>query len=148
MKFPNILLLTVLLFSVHTLSAQNANILGSWQLIQQSSCVEEVANNQQGYTSTDDLRAEMRARTSASPQVVSFKANSTGEESTRILNSSRVANPKKFHYKFNGGLLLILDKKSQTISDSYTVDKCTRDSLILSSSSRPCEVRIFARIGE
>jgi len=57
-----------------------------------------------------------------------------------------LANQKKFLYKFNGEMLLVLDKKSQTISDSYLVDKLTADSLILSNASRPCETKILLRI--
>lgn len=141
MKLARILLLTASVLSVHHLAAQTRDIVGSWQLIRQSTCLEEMAGS-------DDLRDDMRAHSSATPKLVTFKANSKGQESTRILNYSRVANPKKFYYKFNGNLLLILDKKSQTISDSYVVDKITPDSLILSSSSRPCEVRVFSKISE
>lgn len=146
MKLPKILLLTGFVLSVYSLAAQSPNIVGTWQLIRQSSCLEEATTAQQ--ESVESLRNEMQSRSSASPQVVSFKSNSSGEESTRILNSTRVANAKKFLYKFSGEMLLILDKKSQTISASYVVDKFTSDSLILSNSSRPCEVRIFAKINE
>lgn len=146
MKIPKILLLTGFALSTHVLLAQSPEIVGTWQLIKHSNCLEEATTGQE---SVDGLRAEMHSRSSAaSPQVVSFKSNSSGEESTRILNSTRTANAKKFLYKFSGDMLLILDKKSQTISASYLVDKFTADSLILSNSSRPCEVRIFAKINE
>lgn len=108
--------------------------------------MEETAD--EGGDSGEKLREEMHSQTSPSPQIVSFKANSSGEESTRILNSGKTANAKKFYYKFNGEMLLILDKKSQTISDNYIVDKFTRDSLIISNSSRPCEIRIFVKINQ
>ena len=124
-------------------SGQSVSIVGDWQLVKASSCLEETASRE-----ADDqiLREEMHSRTSPTPQVVSFKENATGEESSRILNSSKTANLKKFFYKFNGEMLLILDKRSQTISDSYMVDKFTSDSLIVSSASRPCETRIFVKI--
>ena len=60
----------------------------------------------------------------------------------------KVANQKKFYYKFNGEMLLILDKKTQTISDSYMVDKFSADSLVISDASRPCETMIFVKINE
>lgn len=125
------------------LSAQDANIIGTWQLVKQTSCLEEVASG------AEETEAGLRKDTTegvAAGALVTFKSNATGEEPTRILNSSRAANSKKFYYKFNGEMLLILDKKSQTISDSYLVDKFTADSLIISNSSRPCEVRIFVKI--
>lgn len=143
MKLSRTFFLTgfIILFAL-SLSAQS--LVGNWQLVKQGSCLEEAANGQDD--SLTSLRADMQSRSSSTPQVVSFKANFSGEESTRILNSGRVANPKKFFYKFNGEALLILDKKSQTISDSYMVDKFSADSLILSNSSRPCETMIFVKI--
>jgi hypothetical protein len=63
-----------------------------------------------------------------------------------MLSKGKTANAKKFLYKFNGEMLLILDKKSQTISDSYLVDKFTPDSLVVSNASRPCETLIFLKI--
>lgn len=119
-------------------------IFGSWQLVKESSCLEETASAQDD--GLQGLREEMHSQSAEAPQVISFRDNSTAEESTRILNSRRSANQKKFLYKFNGEMLLILDKKSQTISDSYLVDKLTADSLILSNASRPCETKILLRI--
>jgi len=126
---------------------QARSILGNWQLVKQGNCMEETASGDQD-ENLENLREEMQTRTPATPQVVNFKKNSSGEESSRILNTRKSANQKKFFYKFNGNMLLILDKKSQTISDSYIVDKFTADSLIVSNSSRPCETRIFIKISE
>jgi hypothetical protein len=125
------------------LSAQTSNIIGRWQLIKKSNCMEGTFAQSD---SVQDLVDDMHSRTSATAQIISFRENSTAEESTRILNSNRSANQKKFFYKFNGDMLLILDKKTQTISDNYMVDKFTADSLILSNSARPCEIKIFSKI--
>ena len=144
MKLPKILFPVALLFSFCSSSAQN--IVGSWQLVKQGSCLEEQANV--NAEALKELRKEMHAQASAGQQVVSFKSNASGEESTRILNSGKSANQKKFLYKFNGEMLLILDKKSQTISDSYMVDKFTTDSLIISNATKPCETMIFVKITE
>lgn len=124
--------------------AQTGDIYGTWQLIRQSSCMEESANEDDD--GPEELRSEMHGRSQATGQIVTFRDNSSGEESTRILNSKKTANNKKFFYKFNGEMLLILDKKTQTISDSYMVDKFTADSLIISNASRPCETKIFVKI--
>lgn len=128
-----------------SVSAQR--IVGNWQLVKQGNCLEESAATDEE-PGLENLRKDMHSRTGVTPQVVNFKKNSSGTETSRILNRSRPANAKKFYYKFNGNLLLILDKKSQTISDSYIVDKFTADSLIVSNRARPCETRIFVKISE
>jgi hypothetical protein len=125
---------------------QTTSIIGSWQLVRESNCLEESADLKTD--SLADLRDDMKSRAGATGQVIRFKENFTGEESTRILTKIRAANVKKFYYKFNGEMLLILDKKTQTISDSYLVDKFTPDSLILSNASRPCETKMFVKISE
>lgn len=138
MKLFKILLASVCLFWLgFTASAQTGNIIGDWRLVKQSTCIEQSANG--------DAHQEIE-NTAGSGQVVTFKDNASGEESSPVLNSARTSNSKKFYYKFNGDMLLILDKKSQTISDSYMVDKFTADSLIISNASRPCETRIFVKI--
>src|SRR5690606_11891858 len=106
MKLRKILLLASFAFLAYDVSAQTGSILGTWQLIRQSTCLDEVENSDSEEVAA--LRADMQSRTSASAQTVSFKANATGEESTRILNSKRTANQKKFYYKLNGDMLLIL----------------------------------------
>lgn len=145
MKLRKVLFLTALIISFYPSRAQ-VGIVGSWQLVTKSTCLE-----QESGVETDDakrLRKNMHSQASASGQTVSFKSNMSGEESTRILNSGKVANQKKFYYKFNGEMLLILDKKTQTISDSYMVDKFSADSLVISNASRPCETIIFVKINE
>lgn len=127
--------------------AQSGNIVGSWQLVKQGSCLDETPSGDREQN-MEDLREQMHSRTPVTPQVVNFKKNSSGKETSRILNTGKTANPQKFYYKFNGKTLLILDKRSQTISDSYMVDKFTTDSLIISNSARPCETRIFVKITE
>ena len=141
MKLLNILLALGYLFCLHfSAFAQSGNIVGTWQLVKQSTCLEQAANggNAEAGQNTQN--------TGVSAQVVTFKDNASGEESSPLLNSARTSNPKKFFYKFNGDMLLILDKKSQTISDSYMVDKFSSDSLIISNASRPCETRIFVKL--
>lgn len=145
MKLLKIFLLPGFIVSFSfSVSAQGPTIVGNWQLVKQSNCLEESASLQTD--SLADLRDDMHSRSGILAQVVQFKENSSGEESTRILNQKKSANPKKFFYKFNGEMLLILDKKSQTISNSYLVDKFTHDSLIVSNASRPCETKIFRKI--
>lgn len=121
-------------------------ILGNWQLVKQTNCMDD--HLMIDSDSTQELIDEMKSMSSALPQVVKFREKGAGEESTRILNKKKTANNKTFNYKFNGNMLLILDKKSQTITANYTVDKISADSLILSHASRPCETRIFLKIKE
>ena len=143
MKLPQIFLMGFFVSLPYASAGQT--IFGDWQLVKQSTCLEESAGDEDD--SLQALRSEMYSRGSASPQVVNFRENASAEESTRILNSKRSANQKKFLYKFNGEMLFILDKRSQTISDSFIVDKFTTDSLVISNASRPCETKIFVRLG-
>lgn len=138
--FKLITLIYVVLSAPVCVRAQES-IVGSWQLVKQSSCVEEGAAIRQG-------AAELPSEGGSSPSgaIVTFKENASGEESIRILNSAKTGNAKKFYYKFAEDMLLILDKKTQMISDSYIVDKFSTDSLIISNASRPCETRIFVKI--
>lgn len=149
MRLLKILLLSAFPWLLATsANGQPSKIIGSWQLVKQGNCMDEPATQEGQKESLEKLRKQTQSRTPATVQVVQFKKNLSGSESSRMLNMARNANPKKFYYKFNGNLLLILDKKSQTISDSYTIEKFTADSLIVSHAARPCETRIFVKIRE
>ena len=120
------------------------SIVGSWQLVKQSNCMEE--NMTAANDTAQRMIEDMKEMGSPSAQVVVFKEKMAGEESTRILTKKKTSNNKNFLYRFDGETLMILDKKSQTITNSYMVDKFSADSLIISNASRPCETRIFLRL--
>lgn len=133
-----------LLFFAITITAAGQSLIGNWQMVKQSNCLD---NEMSAATeSSQELVEEMKSRSSATPVVVKFKDKSSGEESVRVLTKRKAANNKNFLYKFDGETLLILDKKSRTITDSFLVEKVDADSLILSNVSRPCETRIFLKI--
>jgi hypothetical protein len=122
-------------------SAQS--IIGKWQLIKQSNCVEdELADD----ADTQELVADMKGMSGATPQVLTLKEKNAGEENTKIITKRKSYNSKSFLYKYDGEFLYFLDKKSRTIIESFTVEKLSADSLIISNSSRACETRIFVRI--
>ena len=100
---------------------QAQSIIGSWQLVRETNCVEEhiTANNDDVQNLTND----MKAMSSPTPQVVTFKEKAQGEESTRILTRKKPSNKKSFLYRFDGERLMILDKRSQTISENFTVEQ-------------------------
>jgi hypothetical protein len=129
-----------LMMVAHFATAQS--LVGKWQLSKQTSCIEsEIESGDE-----EDLVDDMKSRDAASPQVLHFKDNKSGEESTRILSRRKDTNSKGFLYKFDGTTLHILDKRSQTISESYIVEKLDGDSLILSNASRACDTKVFVRI--
>jgi hypothetical protein len=131
-------LFLVLLMPVAT--AQS--LIGKWQLTKQTSCIESDISTDDDKEMVDD----MKSRNSASPQVIHFKNNKSGEESTKILSRRNDSNSKSFLYKFDGTTLHILDKRSQTISESYVVEKLDGDNMILSNASRACDTKVFVRI--
>jgi hypothetical protein len=137
-------ILCVLILCGYSVALKAQSIIGKWQLVKESNCVEE--NITAANDSEQRLLEDMKSMSSATPQVVTFKEKLNGEESTRILTRKKAANAKSFLYKFDGETLLILDKKSQTITDNYLVEKFSSDSLIISNASRPCETRIFLRL--
>lgn len=137
-----LLTLTILLGASCLASAQS--IVGEWQLMKETNCVEDKLSASD--SSTKDLVNDMKSMSSATPVVVKFKDKMAGEESMRILTKRKSANNKNFLYRFDGEMLVILDKRSRTITDSFIVDKFDAESLILSNVSRPCETRVFKRI--
>jgi hypothetical protein len=134
---------SLVLFSLTTASLAQS-IIGDWQLVKENNCMEDnlpVANQ-----NANALVSDMKKMTPPTRQVVSFKEKMSGDESTKILTRKKSTNNKSFMYRFDGESLVILDKKSHTITDSYIVDKFSPDSLIISNASRPCEMRVFQRV--
>ena len=89
---------------------------------------------------------DMQGLSGAEPQVIEFKDNNTGEESTKIISRKKSYNSKSFLYRYNQSTLYFLDKRSKTIIEGFTVEKMDNDSLIISNAERVCETKIFVRI--
>jgi hypothetical protein len=119
------------------------SVVGKWQLVNQTSCLDEELEED---AAMNALVSDMQGRGTITRHVISFKDNNTGEETTRALSKKKIYNPKSFLYKFNGESLFILDKKSRTILEIYTVEKITADSLVISNSTRACETKLFVKI--
>jgi len=125
--------------------SQAQSIVGKWQLVKQSNCQEDDLPAQDDETTA--LVEDMKGMGAGSmPQVIEFKDNNTGQESTKIVSHKKAYNSKSFLYKFNGDNLYILDKKSHTIIEGFSVEKCDADSLIISNTSRVCETKVFVKI--
>jgi hypothetical protein len=121
------------------------SIVGRWQLSKQSNCVENELDEDEE-ASVKEMVEDMEGLSGAEPQILEFKDNNTGSENTKIINKNKSYNSKSFLYRYNEGSLYILDKKSRTIIDGFTVEKLTNDSLIISNVSRVCETKIFVRL--
>ena len=134
----------VMVLGFSTLIVQAQSIVGRWQLVNQSNCVEsELGEEEAG---VKEMTEDMKGLSGAEPQILEFKENNTGEESTKIISKKKSYNSKSFMYRYNEGTLYFLDKKSKTIIDGYTVEKMDGDSLIISNATRVCETKIFVRI--
>jgi len=120
------------------------SIVGRWQLVKESTCVEDEVSPDDA--DTEELINDMKSLSGASPQVLEFKENHSGNESTKIISRKKSYNSKGFLYRFDGEGLYFLDKKSKTIIEGFTVEKFEADSLIISNSTRVCETKIFVRI--
>jgi hypothetical protein len=139
----------ILIFVLVTLPAYAGaqSLVGKWQLVKQTTCIEADLEADEADEETEELVNEMKSRSSAgSTSILQFKDNRSGEESTQILFKRKDYGSKSFLYKLDGSTLYILDKKSQTISDSYVIEKLEGDNLILSNSARACDTKVFVRI--
>lgn len=124
--------------------SQSASIIGKWQVVKQSNCVEDEMGEDDAETQA--LIEDMKGMSGQTPQILEFKENNGVHESTKIINKRKSYNSKAMLYRINENGLYFLDKKSRTIIESFTVEKLTTDSLIISNSSRVCETKIFVRI--
>lgn len=111
------------------------SIVGNWQL--------ETHRNCDGDTISGPALNEPKRGT---PPVLQFKDSQNGEESSRMLNDSKASNAKNFLYKIDGTTLYVLDKRSQIIVGSFTIDTLQPDTLSLSNVAHPCDTRVFKRI--
>jgi hypothetical protein len=123
-------------------SAQS--IVGKWQLVNQSSCVDDELPA--GDDDEMQLVADMKSRANKELQVIEFKDNNSGKESTKIISRKKSYNSNSFLYRIDGRGLYFLDKKSRTIIEGYNVEKLESDTLIISHSARVCETKIFVRL--
>jgi hypothetical protein len=118
------------LVSVFTLAQ---SILGNWQLVKQTNCDDH------------DTKSTALTREKTLP-ILTFKDSQNGEESIRILTAGKPSNSKNFLYKIDETTLYILNKKTQTIAENFTIDFIHPDSLTLSNVSQPCNSKVFVRI--
>jgi hypothetical protein len=118
-------------------------LIGKWQLMKQTSCIESEMENDE---TEDELEDQMYSRSGRTPQVIQFKDNNNAEESTKIVNRRKSYNSKALLYRFDGETLHFLDKRSRTIVESFSVEKISGDSLIISNSARACDTKIFIKI--
>jgi hypothetical protein len=119
------------------------SLIGKWQLMKQTSCIESEIENDE---TEDELEDQMYSRSGRTPQVIQFKDNNNAEESTKIVNRRKSYNSKALLYRFDGETLHFLDKRSRTIVESFSVEKISGDSLIISNSARACDTKIFIKI--
>jgi KaiC/GvpD/RAD55 family RecA-like ATPase len=121
------------------------SIVGRWQLIKQSNCVENELEGEED-PGVKEMVEDMKGLSGSEPQIIEFKDNNTGSESTKIINRKKSYNSKSFLYRFDEQTLYILDKKSRTIVEGFTVEKMDVDSLIISNATRVCETKVFVRL--
>jgi hypothetical protein len=134
----------LLVLNALAMVCQAQSIVGRWQLVKESSCVEDELSPDD--VETEELIDDMKSRSGAAPQVIEFKDNNSGHESTKIISRKKSYNSKGFLYRFDENGLYFLDKKSRTIIEGFTVEKLESDSLIITNSARVCETKIFVRI--
>ena len=87
----------VMVLGFSTVIAQAQSIVGRWQLVKQSNCVEsELGEEEAG---VKEMIEDMKGLSGAEPQILEFKENNTGEESTKIISKKKSYNSKSFMYR-------------------------------------------------
>lgn len=137
-------LVTLLLISA-SFYCHSQSIVGRWQLVKQSTCVEDEIGQEED-EETQELIDTMKGMSDKTPQVIEFRENHSGQESTKIISKKKSYNSKSFLYRFDENGLYFLDKKSRTIIEGFTVERLEADSLIISNTARACETKVFVRI--
>ena len=140
----SILFVFLLVFSISFANAQS--LIGTWQLVNQTTCLSEEIDTEDA--ETDELINDMESRSSGTNSVIRFKDNMSGEENIRMFESRKSSKLNSFLYKFDGSSLYLLDKKSKLLLGSYTIESFTSDSLIFSNAVRACETRVFVKVSE
>ncbi len=137
--------LTMLLLLISpALYSQSVSIVGKWQMVRQSNCVEDEMGEEDA--ETQELIEDMKGMSGQTPQVLEFTDKNAVHESTKIVSKRKSYNSRSMLYRMNENGLYFLDKKSRTIIESFTIEKLSADSLIISNSARVCETKIFVRI--
>jgi hypothetical protein len=134
---------SILLLLLFGFTLQPPSLIGKWQLVKQTSCLTDEIESD---TEEEELEAEMYSRSTRTPEILLFKENNVAEESTRIINKKKAYNSKALLYRYDGETIHFLDKRSRTIVESFTVEKISSDSLIISNSARVCETKVFIKI--
>jgi len=138
-------LIVILSACLLTSLCQAQSLVGRWQLVKQTTCIED-ENPLNDDTGVEEVLSDMKSMSGPTSNVIQFKENNTCEESNRIISRKKSYNSKSFLYKYTGSELYFLDKKSRTIIEGFTVEKMAADSLIICNSSRVCETKIFIKI--
>lgn len=121
-------------------------VVGTWQAIKESSCLE---NELEPPTETEEeLSQQMATRSGATPKVIQFNSDNTGEHNWKSVGKKKAAVREKFLYKVADDALYLLDKKSRLIIDTYIIQVLTAESLVLVNKSRPCERMELVRVNQ
>ena len=138
-------LILILSACAFTTVGQSQSLIGRWQLVKQTTCLDYEASLNDS-TGVEEVLNDMKSMSGPTANVIQFKENNSVEESTKMISKKKSYNSKSFLYKYNGTELYFLDKKSHTIIEGFSVEKFASDSLIISNTSRACETKVFIRI--
>src|SRR5687768_7857116 len=97
--------ITPLLFCSCFIMCQAQSIIGTWQLVKHTSCMDDAIEVEDG---TADMVNEMKSMAGTTRQVLVLRDNNTAEESTKIISRRKSYNSKSFLYKFTGDALYFL----------------------------------------
>ncbi len=121
-------------------------LVGKWQLMKQTSCIESELDNPNQAEDMDELMAELNSRKNRTADVIQFKSNYKGEQSTSILGKRKDVNDKNFIYNVTDKQLDIIDPKSKTIIQSYIIEEITVSEMVVADANRTCDKKYFKKL--
>lgn len=135
--------ITLLILSFAFSLAKSQSLVGTWQITKQTNCLESEVSDT--LKTDENVMKEFSSKSKPSPKMVKFNIDNSGEEMVKVVDKKKASTVKKFHYKFDGTTIYILDKKSRLIVNSMGVETLTSDSLVYNTAGKTCEKVILVR---
>lgn len=123
--------------------AKSQSLVGTWQVVKRTYCPEKELADASKPDQTMPKK-ELSSLPPSAPGLISFHADNSGEESMKRANRKKPG-IRKFHYKYDGENIYILDKRSHLITRGFTVETLTADSLVYFTAGKECEKTFFVR---
>lgn len=134
----------ILLFlSLSVIGIKAQSIVGTWQLIEEKSCME---TNMEMSETEKELLPAFGSSSHAVAKIIRFDPKGKGEEGIFSAGKKKGADKEPFRYQLSGDELQFLDKKSGIIKERFVIDVLTSVKLQFHRVGKECEIRTLSRV--